>query len=100
MSPCPEQSRAEQAPDIGNSWNHRRGSTAGQGRRIRGFEGARAPLNVELHPLTAKSTPSKWKENLMKHRFKPISVKVRVVLTFILGLYLCKTAVILHFALN
>ena len=37
---------------------------------------------------------------LMKHRFKPISNKLKVVLTFILGLYLCKTAVIHHFALN
>ena len=45
----------------------------------------------------------------MKHRFKPISIKVSkmvvlsklVVLTFILGLYdLCKTVVNHHFALN
>ena len=57
------------------------------------------PLN-KVHPLIAKSTPSKWKENLMKHRFKQISNKVMVVLTFILGSYLCKTAVIYHFALN
>ena len=58
------------------------------------------PLNMEVHPLTAKSTPSKWKENLMKHRFKQISNKVMVVLTFVLGSYLCKTAVIYYFALN
>ena len=55
---------------------------------------------MEVHLLTAKSTPSKWKENLMKHHFKQISNKVMVVLTFGLGLYLCKTAVIYHFALN
>ena len=36
----------------------------------------------------------------MKHRFKQISNKVMVTLTFILGLYLCKTAVIYHTALN
>ena len=36
----------------------------------------------------------------MKHRFKQIFNKVMVVLTFILGLYLYKTAVIYHFALN
>ena len=40
------------------------------------------------------------KENLMKRRFKPISIKMMVVLTFILGLYLCKTAVNHHFTLN
>ena len=33
------------------------------------------------------------KENLMKHGFKPILIKIMVVLTFILGLYLCKTTV-------
>ena len=58
------------------------------------------PLNMEVHPLTVKSTPSKGKENLMKHHFKQISNKVMVVLTFILGLYLCKTAVIYYSALN
>ena len=72
----------------------------GQGRRIRDFEGARAPLNNEVHPLTAKSSPSNWKEDLMKHRFTQISNKVMVVLTFTLGLYLCKTGVIYNFALN
>ena len=36
----------------------------------------------------------------MKHRFKQISNKVMVVLTFVLGSYLCKTAVIYYFALN
>ena len=30
----------------------------GQGRRIRGFEGA-YPLSMQVHTLTAKSTPSK-----------------------------------------
>ena len=73
---------------------------ARQGRRIKGFEGARAPSNMELHPLTAKSTPSKWKEKLMEHRFKRISNKVIVVLTFILRLYLCKTAVIYYSVLK
>ena len=58
------------------------------------------PLNMEVHPLTAKSTPSKWKKNLMKCRFKQTSNKIMVVLTFILGLYLYKTAVINHLALN
>ena len=36
----------------------------------------------------------------MKHRFKQISNKVMVALTFTLGLCMCKTAVIYHFALN
>ena len=43
------------------------------------------PLNMEVHPLTAKSTPSKWKENLMKHRFKQLSNKVMFFM-FILGI--------------
>ena len=47
-----------------------------QGRRIRVLRVREHPLNMEVHPLTAKSTPSKWKENLMKHRFKQISNKV------------------------
>ena len=71
-----------------------------QGRRIRGFEGARHPLNMEVHPPTDKSIASKWKENLMKHRFKQIPNKVMVVLTLTLGLYLCKTAIIYHSAMN
>ena len=52
-----------------------------------------APSHCQKHPL-------KMKEKLMKHRFKPISIKVMVVLTFILGLYLCKIAVIHHLALK
>ena len=58
------------------------------------------PLSMQVHPLTAKSTPWKWKENLMKHPLKPISNKFKVVLMFILGLCLGKTAVIYSFALN
>ena len=71
-----------------------------QGRRIRGFEGARAPPERGSAPSHCQKHPLKMKENLMKHRFEPISIKVMVVLTLILGLYLCKTAVIHHFALN
>ena len=37
------------------------------------------PLNMEVHSLTAKSTPSKWEENLMKRHFKQIYNKVMVV---------------------
>ena len=58
------------------------------------------PLNMEVHPLTAKRTLSKLKEKLMKHRFKQIAKKVIVVFTFISGLYMCKIAVIYNFALN
>ena len=71
-----------------------------QGRRIGSFEGAGAPPERGSAPSHCQKHPLKMKENLMKHRFKLISVKVRMVLTFILGLYLCKTAVIHHFALN
>ena len=68
-----------------------------QGRRIRGFEGARAPPERRSAPSHCQKHPLKMKENLIKHRFKPISIKVMVVLTFILGSYLCKTAVIYYF---
>ena len=71
-----------------------------QGRRIRGFEGARAPPERGSAPSHCQKHPLKMKENFMKHRFKPISIEVMVVLTFILDLYLCKTAVIHDFALN
>ena len=71
-----------------------------QGRRIRGFEGARAPPERRSAPSHCQKHPLKVKEYLIKHRFKPISIKVMVVLTFILGLYLCKTAVIYYFALK
>ena len=67
-----------------------------QGRRIRGFEGARAPPERGSAPSHSQKHPLKMKEKLMKHRFKPISIKVMEVLTFILDLYLCKTAVIHH----
>ena len=30
------------------------------------------PLSTIVYPLTTKSTPSKWKENLRKHRYKTI----------------------------
>ena len=56
------------------------------------------PLSMQVHPLTAKSTPSKWKENLMKHPLKPISNKFKVVLMFILGLCLGKTVVIENYS--
>ena len=71
-----------------------------QGRRIRGFEGARAPPGRRSAPSHCQKHPLKVKEYLIKHRFKPISIKVMVALTFILGLYLCKTAVIYYFALK
>ena len=57
-----------------------------QGRRIKGFEGARAPPERGSAPSHCQKHPLKMKEKLMKHRFKPISVKGMVVLTFILGL--------------
>ena len=71
-----------------------------QGRRIKGFEGARAPPERGSAPSHCQKHPLKMKEKLMKRRFKPISIKVMVVLTFILGVQLCKTVVIHHFALN
>ena len=57
-----------------------------QGRRIKGFEGARAPPERGSAPSHCQKHPLKMKEKLMKHRFKSISIKVMVVLTFILGL--------------
>ena len=72
-----------------------------QGRRIRGFESARAPPERGSAPSHCQKHPLKMKENLIKHCFKPISIKVMVVLTFIFWLVkLCKTAVIHNFALN
>ena len=62
------------------------GDKIDQGRRIRGFEGARAPPERGSAPSHCQKHPLKMKENLMKHRFKPISIKVMVVLMFILGL--------------
>ena len=55
---------------------------------MRGFEGARAPPERGSAPSHCQKHPLKMKEKLMKHSFKPISIKVMVVLTFILGLYL------------
>ena len=77
----------------GNWWH-----VSMQGRRTRGFEGARAPPERGSTPSHCQKHPLKMKENLMKHRFKPMSVMV--VLTLILGLYMCKSVVIHHFALN
>ena len=51
---------------------------AGRGGKLGVLRVREHPLNMEVHPLTAKSTPSKWKENLMKHHFKQISNKVMV----------------------
>ena len=57
-----------------------------QGRRIKGFEGARAPPERGSAPSHCQKHPLKMKEKLMKRRLKPISIKAMVVLTFILGL--------------
>ena len=45
-----------------------------QGRKIRAFEGARAPLNTKEHPLIAESTPSKLKK-VIKHFITKIQQK-------------------------
>ena len=71
-----------------------------QGRRIRGFEGARAPPEHASAPSHCQKHPLKMKANIMKHRFKPTSNKFMVFLTFLLGLYLGKTAAIYRSALN
>ena len=72
---------------LGSDRCHRQGSDRGvQGRRIRGFEGARAPPERVSAPSHCQKHPLKMKEKLMKRHFKPISIKVMVVLTFILGL--------------
>ena len=52
--------------------------TCKQGRRIRGLRVREHPLNMDVHPLTAKNTPSKWKENLRKHQFKQIGIQQTV----------------------
>ena len=57
------------------------------------------PLNVEVHPLTAKSTPQNERQ-LNETPFITDIHQSYDSFTFILGLYLCKTAVIHHFALN
>ena len=41
------------------------------------------PLSAQVHPLTAKSTPSKQKKNIIKHHFKPVSNKYMVIEVFI-----------------
>ena len=46
-----------------------------QGRRIRDFEGARAPPEHTSAPSITKSTPSKLKKKLTKHIAKFISSK-------------------------
>ena len=75
-----------------------------QGRRIRGFEGARAPPERESAPSHCQKHPLKMKEQLMKHRFKPIpihqsydgfEVHIRLIGICVKQLYL-----IHHFALN
>ena len=71
-----------------------------QGRRIRGFEGARAPPEHASAPSHCQKHPLKMKENVMKHCFKLTTNKVMVVLTLILGLYLGKTDAIYRFTLN
>ena len=71
-----------------------------QGRRIRGFEGARAPPEYTSAPSHRKKHPLKMKGNFMKHRFKLTSNKFMVVLTFILGLYRGKTVAIYRSDLN
>ena len=57
-----------------------------RGGEIKGFEGARAPPERGSAPSHCQKHPLKMKEKLMKRRFKPISIKGMVVLTFILGL--------------
>ena len=37
------------------------------------------PLSKQVHPLIAKSSPSKQKKKIMKHHLKPISNKDMVV---------------------
>ena len=71
-----------------------------QGRRIGGFEGARAPPEHASAPSHCQKHPLKMKENVMKHCFKLTSNKFMVVLTLILGLYLGKTDAIYRFTLN
>ena len=71
-----------------------------QGRRIRGFEGARAPPEHAIAPSHCQKHPHKMKGNVMKHRFNLISCKFMVVLTFKLGLYPSKTAAIYRSVLN
>ena len=78
--------------------------TSPQGRRIRGFEGARAPPEhasaIPFLTIPLPKAPLKMKGNMMKHCFKLTSNKFIVVLTLILGLYLAKTDAIYRFTLN
>ena len=70
-----------------------------QGRRIRGFEGARAPPEVWTRKCTL-STPKAPPQNERKSWWNAVlkqltdANKVMVLLTFVSGIYLYKTAVI------
>ena len=75
--------------------------TGRQGRRIRGFEGARAPPEHG-------SAPSHCQKHLLKMKGKldetPFQTDIQQSYggfdVHIIGLYMCKTAVIYHSALN
>ena len=70
-----------------------------QGRIIRGFEGARAPPEHGSAPSHCQKHPLKMKGKPNETPFQT-DIKLMMVLTFILGLNLCQTAVIYHSALN
>ena len=53
----------------------------GQGWRIKGFEGARAPPEREGAPSHCQKHPLKTKEKVIKHHLKPISHKDIVIKT-------------------